>query len=202
MDFEIARRGMMLGFAVAAPVGPIGVIVIRRSLAHGVVSGVASGLGAAVSDAAFALAGALGLAAAGSAIVGSFAFRFVGAVILGYLGVRTLREKPADPTATASSERPSHPRAFASVFALTMANPATILSFAAAFAALGGGIATRASAFAFASSVLAGSMVWWVTLSAGVSALRTRLSQKALRAINVGSGLVLVGFAVMSLLRR
>jgi threonine/homoserine/homoserine lactone efflux protein len=199
VDLEIARKGLVLGFAIAAPVGPIGVLVIRRSVAYGAAAGLATGLGAALGDTVFALTGALGLAAATSLVAGSLGFRVAGALALGYLGARTVVARPPESQDAASPPPPSRWGAFASTFFLTLANPATIVSFAAAFAALGPGIATRATAVVFSSSVLVGSMAWWLLLSAATGALRARISRRALRAINVASGVLILAFALASL---
>src|SRR5262249_6327035 len=144
-------------------------------------------------------AGALGLATASSYLHESIAFRLAGAAMLLYLGVRTLLSAPADPAVAASRSPPSsHVRSFASTWLLTMASPATILSLAAAFAALGGGVGTGSSSAVFALAVFAGSMAWWVALSASVSALRARVSVRAMRGVNVVSGVAIIGFAVFS----
>jgi len=199
MDLDLVRKGFCLGFVVAAPVGPIGLIVMRRSLEGGALAGLVTGLGAAVSDAMYAGAGALGFAAATSVLAGSPVFRWGGAVLLAYLGVRTLL---SEPPGTASSQRASpasHGKAFASTLLLTLANPATILSFAAAFAAIGAGVATRSSSLVFAVTVFCGSMAWWAILCGAIGGLRSRLPRALLRAINVASGIAVLALAVLAL---
>jgi threonine/homoserine/homoserine lactone efflux protein len=207
VDLDLARKGIVLGFAVAAPVGPIGVLVIRRSLAQGARVGLVTGLGAAASDAAYALCAGLGLAAASEGFARSAAFRFAGAAILAYLGVRTLLARPPEPTAQGDAPPPRESRtsplaAFASTFVLTIVNPATILSFAAAFAALGGVGGDRGASLVFASSVFAGSAAWWLALSTTASALRSRVTPRAMRAVNVVSGLTVVAFAAFAAFAR
>src|SRR5215203_5768530 len=131
-------KGMIIGFAIAAPVGPIGVLCIRRTLAEGRTSGFVSGLGAATADAAYGSVAALGLTFVTGLLIGAETWlRLLGGVFLVFLGVRTFLSRPSERPAAA---RKRHlPGAYASTFVLTLANPATILSFAAIFAGLGAG---------------------------------------------------------------
>src|SRR5215204_4695958 len=131
-------EGVVIGLAVAAPVGPIGVLCIRRTLAEGRASGFVSGLGAATADAAYGSVAALGLTFVTSLLIGAETWlRLLGGVFLVFLGVRTFLSRPSERPAAA---RNGHlPGAYASTLVLTLANPATILSFAAIVAGLGAG---------------------------------------------------------------
>lgn len=203
MDSDIVGRGMVLGLAVAAPVGPIGVLVIRRSLAHGTLSGLATGMGAAAADAAYAAIAALGLSLGPAGLTSSPAFRWTSAALLVWMGISTLRARRPDAGDEAPVVAPSHARAFGSTVALTLANPATIASFAAASTALGVGTSARPGvALTFAASVLLGSAAWWLSLSAGTAAVRGRLGPRAMRGIQIASGVMLLGFALMAILRN
>jgi threonine/homoserine/homoserine lactone efflux protein len=128
--------------------------------------------------------------------------RLVGGLFLVYLGARTFLDElgsAASPTAPTNSKGLA--RSYASTFALTVANPTTILSFAAVFAGLGLG-ETRggyALASALVAGVFSGSALWWLVLSTGVSLLRSRLGLVALRRINRASGTIILAFGVVAL---
>jgi threonine/homoserine/homoserine lactone efflux protein len=204
MELSIIGRGALLGLTVAAPVGPIGVLVIRRSLSYGALIGLSTGLGAAVADASYAVIAALGLSLGPSSILSSPLFRVASAVMLLFMAYSTLRARPPETSDERPKERPSHARAFGETIALTLANPATIASFAAASTALGVGTsATPLVAVTFALSVLAGSAAWWLSLSAGTSAMRGKLGlgPSAMKWIGRASGVMLIGFAIMAIVR-
>jgi threonine/homoserine/homoserine lactone efflux protein len=200
LDTHLFRTGFVLGLAVAAPVGAIGTLVIRRSLAHGALAGLSTGLGAAVADAAYAAVAALGIAAHASAVTASLPFHLAAAALLAWLGVSTMRPRP--PAAATDAKSPvSHPRAFGSTLLLTLANPSTIASFAAASTAIGVQEASPRAAFLLAGAVLAGSATWWLLLSTVISSCRTQVGPRALRAVDIGAGAALLGFAAMALPR-
>ncbi len=204
MDLSIVRVGFLVGFAVAAPLGPIGVLVIERSLREGRARGFFTGLGAAAADAVFALLGAMGTSLAARFVAQSAWLQIAGGAFLVWLGARAWRGRHDVAAAEASPSRTGHARAFFSTFALTLTNPATIFSFAAVSAGLGlgtGTASTPAAAALLAASVLAGSAAWWLGLSIGVALLRGRLGSRSMRAIRVGSGAVLAGFGAIVLVR-
>jgi threonine/homoserine/homoserine lactone efflux protein len=188
--------GFVLGFAVAAPVGPIGVLVIRRTLALGPRTGFVSGLGAATADAAYGCFAALGLTSATHLLVGHAGLlRMAGGVFLGWFGVRTLLIRPAAP-GPPSVEQSGLWAAYGSTLLLTVTNPMTILSFAAAFAGLGlaDGVSGPVTGLGLVAAVFLGSMLWWGLLSGAVGLVRDRVGQRALRVVNWVSGAVLIGF--------
>ena len=192
-------EGMAIGFAVAAPVGPIGVLCIRRTLADGRASGLVSGLGAATADAAYGSVAALGLTFVTSLLVGAESWlRLVGGVFLVFLGVRTFLSRPAERPIAAG--RGGLPGAYASTLALTLTNPTTILSFAAIFAGLGAGSADGSStALLLVPGVFIGSTLWWFVLSGATSLFRAKISGGGLRWVYRISGVVLAGFGVLAL---
>jgi threonine/homoserine/homoserine lactone efflux protein len=193
-------EGIVIGFAIAAPVGPIGVLCIRRTLADGRVSGFISGLGAATADAVYGSVAALGLTFVTNLLVGGESWlRLVGGAFLILLGVRTFLVRPAERAAPAG--RSGLPGAYASTFLLTLTNPTTILSFAAIFAGLGAGDASGdvLSAMLLVSGVFLGSAVWWFVLSAAVGLFRAKLSVRGLRWVNRVSGAVIAAFGVLAL---
>ena len=200
MDLGLILRGIVIGFSIAAPVGPIGVLCIRRTLAEGRVVGLATGLGAASADALYGCMAAFGLTALTTRLIGAGLWiRLIGGAFLLYLGIRTLLAKPGERAAAASGSGLAG--AYLSTFVLTLTNPMTILSFLAVFAALGLG-STHPEPLAAVSlvvGVFAGSALWWLGLSAVVSMLRSKFDARALRWVNIGSGLVIVAFAVAAL---
>ena len=199
MELPLPIRGLIIGFAIAAAVGPISLLVIRRSIAHGRAHGLASGLGVATADASYAGIAAFGLTAVtGLLVSGRVALGLVGGVVIALLGVRTLLSRPGE--VASAVERPGLVPAFASIYALTMTNPMTILSFAAVFAGLG---LVAGSSFADAAvltlGVWAGSALWWVVLTSIVAWARERVSPLVLVWINRVSGAALVAFGVVAI---
>lgn len=190
-------KGLVLGFSIAAPVGPIGVLCFRRAMDQGFWPAAAGGLGTAAADAAYAAVAAFGLTAV-SALLLDFqrALAIIGGVALLWLGWRAFRARPAERAAPAGER--GLVSMFAATFLLTLANPTTILSFAAVFAGLGlvGAMRGGAAAGVLTLGVFAGSMLWWVLLSGTVSALRSRVPRGALVWVNRLSGLLLVAFGV------
>lgn len=201
MDVGFLLRGLLVGFAIAAPVGPIGVLCIRRTLADGRMTGFVSGMGAATADMIYGTVAALGLTAVADLLAGvSLWTRLLGGIFLCYLGVRTAREVPADRPATAAGTR-GLLGAYASTFALTITNPATIIAFAAVFAGMGAasGVSGYGDALLLVVGVFSGSALWWLLLSGGVSLLRSRVTPGALRWVNRSAGLIILGFGAAAL---
>jgi threonine/homoserine/homoserine lactone efflux protein len=193
-------EGIIIGFAIAAPVGPIGVLCIRRTLADGRVFGLVSGLGAATADALYGAVAALGLTFVADLLIDKAVWlRLLGGAFLVFLGVRTFLARPSERAAPAA--RSGLPGAYASTFFLTLTNPTTILSFAAIFAGLGAGDANgdALSTMVLVLGVFLGSAAWWVVLSWATSLLRTRLSVRGLRWVNRVSGAVIAAFGVLAL---
>ena len=192
--------GVILGFTIAAPVGPIGVLCIRRTLAEGRLAGLLTGLGAATADAVYGSIAAFGLTAATTFLLGQGHWlRPAGALVLSYLGYRTLLSRPVTegPPATSSGAL----QTYLTTLGLTLTNPMTILSFGAAYAGLGLGTRTldSLSAVSMVAGVFLGSVLWWVSLSTAVGWLRTRLGRKSMLWINRFSGAVLLVFAAVLL---
>lgn len=201
MDVGFLLRGLLVGFAIAAPVGPIGVLCIRRTLADGRSTGFMSGMGAATADLIYGSIAALGVTAVAELLAGiSLWTRLIGGIFLCYLGVRTLLETPAERPATASAR--GLLGAYASTFALTITNPATILSFAAVFAGMGAasGVSGYSDALLLVAGVFSGSALWWLLLSGGVSLLRSRVTPNGLRWVNRSAGAIILAFGAMALI--
>lgn len=192
-------RGVVLGFSIAAPVGPIGVLCIRRTLAEGRWIGLMTGMGAAAADGLYGAVAAFGLAWVTDAMVGQRTWiRLLGGLFLLYLGVTTFLARPSERSAAVKGSGLAG--AFASTFALTLTNPMTILSFVAVFAGLGLGAGRGgANAVALVIGVVSGSGLWWLTLSAAVDRLRARFSAHGLVWVNRVSGAIVAAFRVVSL---
>ena len=194
-------RGILIGFSIAAPVGPIGVLCIRRTLAEGRATGFVSGLGAATADAIYGCIAGFGLTLVTRFLMDQQMWlRLFGGAFLCYLGVKTVLSRPAKQAASAKGSGLAG--AYGSTFLLTLTNPMTILSFAAVFAGLG--LASAGGSYASASilvlGVFAGSALWWLMLSGGVSLLRSRFDVPGLEWVNRISGVVIAGFGVVALL--
>ncbi len=200
MDTWVLFSGLVIGFSIAAPVGPIGVLCIRRTLAEGRLHGLVSGLGAATADAVYGCIAAFGLAFISDLLVQQqIGIRVIGGAFMCLLGVRTILVK--------SSEKPTNGKelglagAYGSTLLLTLTNPLTILSFAAVFASLGVGSSSGdyGSATLLVITVFIGSASWWLILSGAVSLFRARVTPRVLLWINRVSGTVIFGFGFVAL---
>lgn len=199
MDPTFLARGVVVGFAIAAAVGPISLLTIRRTLAHGRVYGLVSGAGVALADATYAGVAAFGLAAVTNVLVGGRALLgLVGGTILVALAIRTMSSRPGE--VALAADRPSLGAAFASIFGLTMTNPMTILSFASVFAAAGLAGRGGAEAALLTAGVLGGSLAWWGLLTAVVARLRSRVTLRGLTWINRISGFALAAFGLVAVI--
>lgn len=203
MSGTLFLRGLILGLSIAAPVGPIGVLCIRRTLAEGRASGFVSGLGAATADAVYGCVAAFGLTWISNVLISQAVWlRLIGGAFLCYLGVRTFLARAAEEGV--SEMGTGLAGAYASTFLLTLTNPMTIIPFAAILAGLG--VGSTAGGYRAAAElvlgVFVGSALWWLALSGGVSLARGRISTRGLRWLNRISGAVIAVFGVLALLGR
>jgi threonine/homoserine/homoserine lactone efflux protein len=193
-------RGLIIGFSIAAPVGPIGVLCIRRAIAEGRISGLASGLGAATADAIYGCIAGLGLTFISDFLISQQLWlRFAGGAFLCYLGIKTFLSKPNNQPAPA--KRKGLLGAYVSTFFLTLANPMTILSFAAIFAGLGIGRAgvDYGSPLSLVLGVFLGSSLWWILLTWIVGLFASSIKRWSLW-VNRISGAFIIGFSLIILL--
>ncbi|MFN3373201.1 MAG: LysE/ArgO family amino acid transporter [Chloroflexus sp.] len=201
---ELFIRGVLFGLAIAAPVGPIGVLCIRRTIADGRIAGFVSGLGAATADALYGSIVALGVQALSLWLLGmSPILRLIGGVALLWIGLSTMLARPQSIVAQPEPSRRGLLGAYVSTLCLTLTNPATILIFTVIFAGLG--LSTGAGSlagWALVAGVALGSALWWTILSGGVGLVRGCITPPMLRVINVVSGVVIGGFGVVALLVR
>ena len=204
MDSSLYLRGLVIGFGIALAIGPISLLVIRRTLDRGFAIGMASGLGVATADATSGAVAAFGLTVVTDILVGiRRPLAIAGGLFLVYLGIRALLAKTAtraaaDTTADGDRSRSNLARAYVSILALTLTNPMTILSFVAVFAGLGVAGSGYVGAAAVTLGVFSGSTLWWIVLTITVATVRTRLTSTVLRGVNLLSGVIVAAFGVVA----
>nr|WP_316654276.1 LysE family transporter [uncultured Gellertiella sp.] len=192
-------KGIVLGLAIAAPLGPIGALCINRTLARGFWAGVAGGLGTALADGAYAVLAAAGFAVFSAVLARlSMALGIIGGAFMLYLGWQSLRAgtepKPAAPDTGVTDLL----KVTATTFVLTLSNPATILSFAAIFAGLG--LARQGSAaLVTTGGVFTGSLLWWFFLCGTVTVLKHRIPPGFALWVSRVSGVILIAFGIFAL---
>jgi threonine/homoserine/homoserine lactone efflux protein len=206
MEFILTiLSGVVIGLIVAAPIGPVNLICIRRTLAFGPVNGFVSGLGAALGDGAFAIITAFGLTAVAQFIEGFYLIlQIAGGALLLFFGWKTYMTEPKprserDDRLMHEGEESSLAHSIVSTFALTITNPATLFGFAALFAGLGG-LAGNVTSFMQASvvvcGVVAGSMLWWFTITTIVGLFHAKIDAQVMRIINHASGIAVTAFGI------
>ncbi len=186
-------KGVLVGVIIAVPVGPVGVMCIRRTAVEGKLAGFVSGLGAATADAVFGIIAGYGLTVVSDWLIGYQRWlRVAGACLLLAVGSRALFAKR--PEAASASDPQSLSWYYASTFALTLTNPITILAFLAIFAAVGlsGAEATLGRAAILVLGVWVGSLLWWLALSFGIGLWLRSFEPHHLAWINRGSGAILL----------
>ena len=195
MDITILLKGLMIGFSIAATVGPIAVLCIRRTLVEGRLSGLVSGLGAATADAIYGAIAGFGLTLISNFLVDQQTWlRLIGGLFLIYLGLKTFLKKPKDLVLT--NQKVKLIDAYGSTLFLTLTNPMTIISFVAIFAGLG--LASKGGNYLLASflvlGVFIGSALWYILLSYGVGILREKFNLAGLKWVNRISGVIIASF--------
>ncbi|MEM4835058.1 MAG: LysE family transporter [Ferroplasma sp.] len=193
----IFMQGLLIGFSIAAPVGPIGILCIQRTIRYGKITGITSGLGAATADAFYGAAAAFGLAVVSGVLLSDHIWiQMFGGIALCYFGLRTVR-RPF--VSYVSAVNKNHLKwNYLSTLALTLTNPMTILLFVAVFASIGFASSSDpvyTSAFIIAG-VFSGSMLWWLALSTFISTIRTKLSNNVMEWIGRIAGMAIFGFGV------
>jgi len=184
-------KSLIIGLCIAAPVGPIGLLCIQRSLSQGWRAGFATGLGAATADSIYGFIGALGITALIATLVSWKPWLCIfGGAFLAYVGYQIIRSK--DKAESLTGERSNMLTAYTTTLFLTLSNPMTILSFIAIFAAMSDGIGgeqgSTLSVALMVAGIFLGSAAWWLGLSGFSSAFKARMSGTKLRLINYCSG--------------
>ena len=194
-------KGVIVGLSIAVPVGPIGILCIRRTLTKGRIIGFLSGLGAATADALYGAIAGFGLTFLSNLLIGNqTGLRLIGGGLLCIIGVRTFLSKPAEREASAKGE--TYWGAYLSTFILTLSNPMTILFFVAVFAGhgVGNGSDHYLPACVLVLGVFLGSASWWLVLSGFTGLLRGMLNVNRMQWLNRISGLIVIGFGLVAFL--
>ena len=225
MDATFFLRGAIIGFSIAAPVGPIGILCIRYTLTRGISAGLIGGLGAATADALYGCIAGFGLSFISNILIDqAFWLRLIGGIFLCYLGIKTFLAKPSQlqgldaenssdstpeiPDKTTQLRKQKHYRNLAGIYAstlfLTLTNPLTIFSFLTIFAGLGlaDTSGNYTSAIILVAGVFVGSAAWWLLLSSGVGVFRSQFNAKGLQWVNRLAGATIVVFGILALLHR
>lgn len=194
----IFLKGLLAGFLIAAPVGPINVLCVRRTIMHGRIVGLVSGLGAAAADTVFGGIAAFGLSFVYQLLLTErFWLGLGGAALLTIIGIRTLYAEPPRPTDT--PDPTNLVGDFTSTFFLTLTNPVTILSFLAAFTAVGvaaePGEPIGLDEWVLVLGVFIGATTWWLFVTEVVALFHGRIPESFLRWTNRIAGMVILGFA-------
>lgn len=194
MLFVFLLKGIAVGIIIAVPVGPVGILCVRRTIFAGRLAGLVSGLGAATADAIFGFIAAFGLTFVSDWLIDyQHWLRVAGGCYLLYVGGAALLARPeAKPDSEPDAE--TLLRDYISTFALTLTNPITILAFLGIFSAVGlsGEAATLGRATTLVLGVWLGSLLWWMALSFGLGLLFRSFERRHLMWINRGSGLILL----------
>ena len=194
-------KSIILGFSVSAPVGPIGLLCIQRTLTKGQMAGFFTGLGASTANMIYASFAAFGFSVVSSFLLEQqFILRIIGGEFLLYLGVKIFLAKPAE--RAASLEGNGLIRVYLSTLFLMITNPTTILNFVAMFAGLGFDktASSPSTAFIFVSGVFLGAIFWWFLLSFSVSIFKNKITPY-LKSVNKIAGMLIISLGCLAFLR-
>ncbi len=205
-DWHLILLGVAIGLAVAAPLGPVNLIVIRATLKYGVGVGLAAGAGAVLADTAFAAVAAYGVRAVGHFIAEyEFPLQLGGGLLLVVMGVHTARKHAGATDLASPDEAKPQPywRKSATTFLLTITNPGALFGMLGMFGALSAtmklGLVPYRPAIAVAAVALGG-ILWWIFLSVLVTRLKARLTPSALDRINRWAGVLIAAFGFVLLI--
>ncbi|NJL91784.1 MAG: LysE family translocator [Coleofasciculaceae cyanobacterium SM2_1_6] len=204
MDLYFLGKGIAIGFAVAAPVGPIGILCIRRSLASGWLTGFVSGLGAATADGIYSCIAGFGLTVVGDFLVSQqFLIRLVGGIFLCYLGIKIFLSPVSQEVkekAAKTGEIKGFIGNYLSTFLLTITNPLTIFAFVVIFAGLNMTQTNNSgNAGLLVFGVFLGSSLWWLTLASIANWFQSKLNNTFLQWVNWIAGMIIITFGVIAL---
>lgn len=200
MEYTLLLKGIIIGFALALPIGPIGILCIRKTIAHGHLPGMIVGFGAATADAIYGCVAAFGLTVISDLLVTQQMWlRLVGGAFLLYLGIKTFLARPFEEIS--SSNGRGLLGSYVSTFLLTLTNPLTIFAFLGVFAALGvrNGDLDYGSAATLVLGVFLGSSAWFFILSYGVTLFRKKINSTGLGWVNRISGFLIICFGIIAI---
>jgi threonine/homoserine/homoserine lactone efflux protein len=201
MEHVFFMRGLIIGFLIAAPVGPVGILCVNRTLSGGRMAGFVSGLGAVTGDGFYAAVAAYGVRFITSFLsANSVWFSLAGGIFLAAIGIKVALSKPV--ISGGQGKKSNLAEYYISAVMVTLTNPVTVVIFGAIFAALGLGSPGTGllDATAIVAGIVAGAMICWFILSASVNALRTRFKDSVLLLFNRLAGAALMGFSLMVVL--
>ncbi len=203
MSDYLFLRGVAIGFAIAAPIGPVGLLCIRKALADGRLAAFVAGLGAALADTFFGAVVGLGLGAVSHFIADHTTWlKIVGGLFMLGLGIHTWRAAASDMDMESDPDSgPGMAKDFLSTFVITITNPGTILGVIGVFAALGAsakpqGVEDQAL---LVGGIFSGSALWWAVLAELTIAIRARFTPERMRLFNHISGALLMGLGGLTL---
>ncbi len=199
MELILYLKGIVIGFAMAVPIGPVGIMCIRKTLTEGRLRGLIIGIGAATADLLYGSVAAFGLTFISSTVSAERIWiRLIGGTLLFFLGVRTYRSKPTDPKFKIHSS--SLIGSYFYTILITLTNPLTIFAFIAVFAALGlGNEVNKFSGLALVLGVFTGSFLWFLSLSSGVTLFRKKLDMVGLEWVNRIAGILIIISGVIAI---
>lgn len=202
LEMLLFGKGLVLGFSVAAPVGPIGILCMDRSLRHGKLSGFSTGMGAAAADTVYGAIAAIGIASVMGFLAGyERELRFVGGLLLLIVAWRMYITPPPVFQQRAPGQKRPLLRLFTESFVLTISNPMTILGFMAVYAGLGIQAGNMQEICVVLAGVFLGSAAWWLSLSVGTVLLRQKLTPKFLERFSRGAGIMIGIFGLIALIQ-
>lgn len=202
MIFEFLYKGLILGFSVAAPVGPIGILCINRTINKNFTAGFVCGLGAATADLVYGLIAGLGLTAISSFLIDrKLWIQVIGLGFLIYIGIKIIMKREKEIQFNSIADK-GLLKDYLSTLVLTIANPMTILFFIAVFAGLGLAETINGfySAIQLVLGVFIGSSIWWIFLSGLTNKLKMKINKKILRKIDLVSGISILFFGLLILI--
>ncbi|HAA92659.1 MAG TPA: lysine transporter LysE [Rhodospirillaceae bacterium] len=203
LDFVLFLKAIGIGFSIAAPVGPVAMLCIQRSLKTGWWPGFFTGLGAAAADTFYAAIAVFGLAAALTALFDQSPWiQPVCGIILIVVGTHIFREKPSETSGQRRVMKAHHMAGnWLSAFVITLLNPATILAFLAVFGGLkiADGVEDPVQGLTTVGGVFVGAAIWWIGLTTVAAVFHHQIQPKTMLLINRLGGLVVFGFGVFAL---
>lgn len=202
MSLLIFFKALLVGFLISFPIGPIGILCLRRMLTDGPLAGVASGLGAATADAIYGCIAAMGLSFVSSYIFEhQFFFRFVGGLVLIALGTTIVISKQEAKLKSRTHTDIFH--SYLSTFLLTFTNPITLLSFMGIFTILGISVNSYENISEILLVVLGvflGASLWWISMAASITVLQLRINMSMVKFINIFAGAFIILCGVLALI--